>query len=119
MLAKAKLRFYRISTRKIRLVADLIKGKKIDDALNILIFNKRRAADVLLKLLRSAVANAEEQELNSEDLFVNNVYVDKGPMMKRIRARARRRVATIRHRMSHVTIELDAIDEENEKQKVR
>ena len=115
MLTRAKLRFYRISERKVRLVSDLIKGKNIEDALNILIFNKRRAADVLLKLLRSALANAEELSLNVEDLVVNNVYVDKGPTMKRLRARARRRASTIRHRMTHITIELDSInDEENE-----
>lgn len=117
MLAKAKLRFFRISTRKVRLVADLIKGKKIEDALNVLIFNNRRAAYVLLRLLRSAMANAEEMSLNPEDLVVNNILVDNGPSMKRLRACARRRAATIKHRMTHITIELDSINEENSKKK--
>jgi large subunit ribosomal protein L22 len=117
MAAKAKLKFIRISTRKVRLAADLIKGKKIEDALNILIFNNRRASSIMLRLLRSAVANAEEQSLNAEDLYVNNILVDQGPSMKRMVPRARRRASTIKHRMTHITIELDTINEEKSEKK--
>jgi len=117
MVTKARLKYFRISTRKVRLAADLIKGKKIEDALNILLFNKRKSADILLKLLRSAMANAEEQSLNPEDLIVNNILVDQGPSMKRMRPRARRRAATIKHRMTHITIELDSINEAKSEKK--
>jgi large subunit ribosomal protein L22 len=111
MLAHARLKYYRISTRKMRIVADLIRGKNVEEALNILIFCKRRAADILLRLLRSAIANAEEQQFNPEELYVSVIFVDQGPMMKRFSARARRRAAIIRHRMSHATIELDSKDQ--------
>jgi large subunit ribosomal protein L22 len=108
MEVKAKLRFIRIAPQKARLVADLIRGKKSEDALNILTFTKKAAAKLIIKLLKSAIANATQKKtIDVDRLFVKKIAVDQGPTMKRFMPRALGRATTIRKRTSHITIVLD------------
>jgi large subunit ribosomal protein L22 len=108
MEAKAKAKFLRMSARKIRRVADLIKGKKVEEALNILNFVPKIAALPLEKTLRSATANALSitgtAKLKAEDLFIKKILIDGGPIMKRIRPTGMGRAFRIRKRTSHITI---------------
>ncbi|NLC53177.1 MAG: 50S ribosomal protein L22 [Firmicutes bacterium] len=105
MEAKAVARFVRIAPRKVRQVANEIKGKAVDEALQILQFTPRAAAEVLQKVLNSAVANAENNhDLDRSNLVVAKACVDQGPTLKRFRARAQGRAAAIRKRTSHITI---------------
>ncbi|HHT05468.1 MAG TPA: 50S ribosomal protein L22 [Hydrogenispora sp.] len=105
MEAKAVARYVRIAPRKVRQVANEIKGKAVDEALQILEFTPRAAAEVLQKVLNSAVANAENNyDLDRSNLVVAKAYVDQGPTLKRFRARAQGRAAAIRKRTSHITI---------------
>jgi len=108
MLTKAVARYIRLSPRKARLVADLIRGKSVAEALSILQYSPQHAARRIEKVLRSAVANAEHnhQVRSFEDLRVG-AYIDGGPVMKRIQPRAMGRAFHIRHRTSHITITLD------------
>jgi large subunit ribosomal protein L22 len=104
---KATAKFVRVSPRKARLVADLIRGRTVPEARTILAFTQRAAAVDVEKVLRSAVANAESNPAlhwNGDDLVVASVSVDEGPILKRWRARARGRVARIRKRTCHITI---------------
>lgn len=108
MEVRAKLRFVRISPRKARLVADLIRGKKSEEALNILIFTRKAAARILIKLLKSAIANATQKKTVDVDrLYVKKITVDQGPTMKRFTPRALGRATTIRKRTSHIDMILD------------
>jgi len=107
MEVKAKLRFTRIASRKARLVADLIRGKKSEEALNILTFTPKAAARIIVKLLKSAVANATQKKIDVDRLYVKTIMVDQGPTMKRFMPRALGRATTIRKRTSHITIVLD------------
>lgn len=110
MLAKATLRYLRISPRKVKVVTDLIRGKKATEAINILKFTPKAAAKPLLKLLNSAIANAtnnQKQKVNVDDLIVKEVIVGNGPILKRIMPRARGVAYRINKRMSHITILLD------------
>lgn len=105
--AKAKLRFLRMSPRKVRLVADLVRGKRVNDALAQLSFSKKAAARPVRKLIESAVANAvENHKLEREALYIKEIMVDGGPTMKRFRPRAHGRAGMIRKRMSHVQVVL-------------
>lgn len=104
---KATLSNYRQSPRKTRLVTDLVKGKTVADALIALKFLNKRGALPMAKLLASAVANAEKQGEDARGLIVKNITVNKGIIAKRMFPRAFGRAATIRHRMSHVTITLE------------
>jgi large subunit ribosomal protein L22 len=114
-LFKASARFVRISPRKARQVAELIRGKSVRDATGILELSNKAAGRVLNKVLHSAVANALNQEgsgkLDTDHLYVARAWVDGGPMLKRWRAQARGRVARIRKRTSHFHVEL-AVKEE-------
>ena len=101
---KAKLTNYRQSPRKVRLVTDLVKGKSVDEAITLLRFNMKRASEPLLKLLRSAAANAENQGENASTLVVKNITVDGGVTINRIMPRAFGRATPIRKRSSHVTV---------------
>ena len=103
---KAFLKNYRQSPRKVRLVADLIKGKPVEIALLEFSYLPKRAALPILKLVKSAVANAKNDGLTAEDLVVKNLTVDKGMVLKRIMPRARGSAAQILKRMSHVRLEL-------------
>lgn len=89
------------------LVADLIRGKKSEEALNLLTFTPKAAARVIVKLLKSAIANATQKKIDVDRLFVKTVTVDQGPTMKRFMPRAQGRATTIRKRTSHITIVLD------------
>lgn len=105
MEARAVARFVRISPRKARIVVDLIRGKKVEDARTILKFTERAAAEVVEKVLNSAVANAERNlHLKAEDLIVGTTFVDEGPTLKRIRPRAQGRAARINKRTCHITV---------------
>lgn len=108
MEVRARLRFVRLAPRKARLVADLIRGKKSEEALNILTFTKKAAAKIILKLLKSAIANAtQRRNIDVDNLYVKSITVDQGPMLKRYQPRAMGRATMIRKRMSHITIILD------------
>jgi len=108
MLFKAKLKHLRISPRKVRLVAGLIKGLPVKQAEIQLKFSTKRSTEPILKLLNSAVANAKENGGASKDnLFVSNVIVDIGPTLKRWRARAMGRASSIMKRTSHITLILE------------
>lgn len=105
---KASLKFIRLAPRKARLVADLIRGKNVEEALNILQFTYKSTSQPLAKLLKSAVANADQQGgVNVDKLYVKDLQVNGGPMFKRFMPRAMGRASPIRHRTSHIEIELD------------
>ena len=112
MEVKAKLRNYRISARKARLLADEIRGKGVEEALTILELSSKRFAKPLAKLVRSALASAEEKNerdragIDVDNLVVDRIMVDQGASMWRIRARAQGRAAWIQRRTSHVSIVL-------------
>ena len=108
MEVRARLRFVRIAPRKARLVADLIRGKGSEEALNILTFTRKAAAKILVKLLKSAIANATQKKtVDIDRLYIKKIAVDQGPTMKRFQPRALGRATTIRKRTSHITIVLD------------
>ena len=109
-MVKAELKNYRQSPRKVRLVADLIRGKKAEDALTLLDFTVKRSSDPLRKLLESAIANAKHNfDIPVNELFVKEIRVDEGPTLKRFRARAFGRASGIKKRTSRVLINLDKI----------
>ncbi|MCD6560298.1 MAG: 50S ribosomal protein L22 [Deltaproteobacteria bacterium] len=108
MEIRAAARFVRISPRKVRLIMDQIRGKKIENALNMLSFAPQRGAGILLKLINSAVANAEQNsEIDVDTLYIKRIYADAGPTLKRFRPRALGRATNIRKRSSHLTVILD------------
>lgn len=107
MTTSAKLRYLRIAPRKVRLVVDLIRGKSAEQAIAILNFTVRKAADPLLKLLNSALANAKDQEQDEKELKISKITVDQGPTLKRWRPRARGRAAMIQKKTSHITLQLE------------
>ncbi|MEE4352544.1 MAG: 50S ribosomal protein L22 [Desulfatiglans sp.] len=110
MEAKAVARFVRISPQKVRLVMDEIRGKKIEEAVNMLSFAPQKGARILKKLIESAVANAEGNgNIDVDALYVKRIYADEGPTMKRWRPRALGRATRINKRTSHLTVILDEI----------
>ncbi len=107
--AKAILRFVRVPPRKARAVVDLIRGQQVPHALATLKYTPRAAAKVVEKVLRSAVANAEQKELGDADAMrISKAYVDGGPTYKRFRARSMGRANAIHKRTSHITIVVEA-----------
>jgi len=101
----AKHRFARISPQKVRLVADQIRGLPVEAALNALTFGTTKASDLMKKVLESAIANAEHNEgADIDELKVSTVFVDAGPVMKRIQPRAKGRANRIIKRTSHITV---------------
>lgn len=110
MEAKAVARYIRMSPQKVRLVADLIRGKKVQEARNTLLYTRKYAAGIVANVLKSAVANAAQNpNIDENTLYVKEVFVDQGPALKRWRARAQGRAAGIRKRSSHITVILDEI----------
>ncbi len=108
METRAQSRHVRIAPQKVRLVVDMIRGKGVEEAIGILEFNGRRAAKVIAKTLKSAIANAEAtQNLDVDALFVKTAYVDEGVTQKRSLPRAHGRATKIFKRSSHVTIVVD------------
>jgi large subunit ribosomal protein L22 len=106
----AKHRFARISARKVRLVADLVRGKFVDDALDILRYQPQRGARLLEKVIKSALANAQDPEQNPgrvadvSNLLLTDVRIDGGPIIKRFMPRARGMACPILRRMSHISV---------------
>lgn len=109
-IAKAELNYLRIAPRKVKMVADIIKGLSVNEAEAQLIFQKRRPAKPILKLLHSAVANAKNKQLNPASLGIVDIRVDQGPRLKRYMARARGVGNLIEKKMSHITIVLEESD---------
>ena len=105
MEVKARLKGARLSAQKARLVADQIRGRQVGDALNILNFSTKKGAQVVRKLLESAIANAEHNEgADIDELSVSRIFVDEGMTMKRIRPRAKGRADRILKRSCHITL---------------
>jgi large subunit ribosomal protein L22 len=109
---KATLRFLRVSARKTRLVADLVRGKGVDEAIFALSVTRRAASEPISKLIASARANVENlnEDVDLDDLYVKEIYVDEGPTLKRFRPRAMGRATRINKRTSHVTCVLGVRD---------
>ena len=107
---EAKHRYARIAPRKARLLMDLIRGRDVDDAITLLRFSKQRASGMIEKVVRSAVANAGEQEANTNTLFVARAWVDPGPVIKRFQPKDRGKAYEIKKRTSHLVVELDERD---------
>lgn len=103
----AKLSNYRQSPRKVRLVANLVRGKKVPDAVNELTFLAKRAGEPVKKLIESAVANAKNLSIDADALFVREIRVDGGMVMKRFMPRARGRAFPLKKRSSHMILVLD------------
>jgi large subunit ribosomal protein L22 len=107
-MVNAIAKYVRISPRKARQVADLIRGKSVKDAKYILKLTPRGAAPIVGKVLASAVANAENNnDMSAEDLYVARAFVDEGPTLKRFKPRAMGRASQIRKRTSHITVSVD------------
>ncbi len=108
MESKSKLRYARISPRKVRRISALVKGKKAGDALISLGFLPHKGGKFLAKILKSAMANAEQKKVaDPESMKISNILVDQGPTMKRMMPRAMGRADTIRKRTSHITLFLE------------
>lgn len=113
MELRARLSNFRVSARKARLVADAVRGRQVEDALTALQLSDKRFSKPLAKLVRSAVANAEEKNnrdkagIDIDNLFVSQITVDEGPSLWRIRPRAQGRATWIQRRTSHVTVVLE------------
>ena len=114
MESKAVLRGARVSPRKARLVAGLIRGRDVAEALEVLTFTRKKSAGLFKNLVESAVANAEhaaerkDQKLNIDNLIVQEVFVNEGPTLRRFRPRARGMATRIRKRTSHITVILQS-----------
>jgi len=106
---QARHRFARTSARKARLIADMIRGRDVQDALNVLKFSPHRAAVMVSKVLTSAVANANEQEANVESLVVSEARVDEGPTIKRWHPKDRGRAHPIMKRTSHIVVAVEEL----------
>jgi len=113
MANQVKLKYLHISPRKVRLVADAVRGKKIEDAQSILGFTVKKASLPILKLLNSAIANVKGKK---ENLYISKITVDEGPSMKRILPRAKGKGDVLKKRSSHVTLVLDEIKEIKKKE---
>lgn len=106
-IARAELRHARISARKVKIVIDLIRGKKADEAIAILKYTNKAAAPMVEKLVKSAMANAvNNHEMDGTKLYVSEIYANQGPTMKRIMARAKGSANRIRKRTSHIVVVL-------------
>ncbi len=105
MKVRAQAKYIRQSPYKVRRVLDLVRGLPVEEAEQVLVHVNRRAAEPIVKVLRSAVANAEHNHsLDSGDLVVAEAYADEGPTLRRFRPRARGRATRVRKRTSHITI---------------
>lgn len=105
--ARAKVSYARISSRKVKIVIDLIRNKSVGEALAILKFTPKAAAEIVEKLLKSAVANAENNHnMDVEKLYVAEIFANQGPTLKRVQPRAKGRAFRIRKRTSHITVVL-------------
>lgn len=111
MSVKAKLKYLREAPRKVRLVADMVRGKKVKEARIILNFTTNKAARIIGKLLNQAASSAKNNfQLDEEDLFISKITIDGGPILKRFRPRARGSAYAIQKKTSHITLILDSLD---------
>jgi len=118
MSVTAKLSYLRIAPRKVRIVADLVRRKSAEEAQTILNFTTKKAAPILLKLLKQAVTNAKTSfQLDEKNLYISKILVDEGPKYKRWRPRARGMASPIKKRTSHITIVLDEVVKKPKKAK--
>ena len=109
--AEATLKYARISSRKVKIVADLIRGKNVDEALAIVKYVPKASSEIIEKLLKSAIANAENNHgMNRGNLNVAEIYANQGPTLKRIRPAAKGSAVRIRKRTSHITIVLKELN---------
>ena len=106
----AKLNYLKIAPRKVRLIADVIKGMAVNEAEAQLLMNPKRASEPVLQLLRSAVANAKNKQMNPEKMVVKEIKVDKGPVLKRWMPRAQGRATPIHKKASHITLVLEELE---------
>lgn len=107
MEARAKLSYARISSRKVKIVIDMIRNKPVGAAMGILKTTPKAASEILIKLLESAIANAENNHnMDINNLYIAEIYANQGPTLKRIRPRAQGRAFRIRKRTSHITVVL-------------
>ena len=107
MESTAKARYVRVAPRKLRIVMDMVRGKPVEEALQTLGLVRKAASPVIAKVIRSALANAENNfHMNTEGLVVKKACVDEGPTMKRFLPRAMGRATTVRKRTSHITVVL-------------
>ncbi len=104
----ARARFLRISPRKLRQICELVKGKDVEQAMQMLPFLSKKGARIILKVLKSAVTNLASSEtslkIDESDLYIKSIKVDGGPMLKRYRAGSMGRVMPVKHRLSHITV---------------
>lgn len=120
MAVTARLRYLRVAPRKVRLVADLIRGKKVEEAQDLLRFTSKKAARPILKLLNSAVASATNTyQMQGPNLYISEILVNEGPKLKRWRARARGRAFEIQKKTSHIKIVLDEVEKKAETPKAK
>ena len=113
MEARAKLSYARVSSRKVKIVIDMIRNKPVGEAMGILKNTPKAASELLIKLLNSAAANAENNHnMDKNNLYVAEVYANQGPTLKRVRPRAQGRAFRIRKRTSHITIVLKELGQE-------
>jgi large subunit ribosomal protein L22 len=116
MAVTAKLSYLRIAPRKVRLVADLIRGKKVSQALNLLEFLPKKSSLPILKLLKQAIANAKNNfQMDESNLYISKILVDEGPKLKRWMPRARGEAHEIQKRTSHITLFLEEIEKKPKK----
>ena len=107
MESKASLKFARVGAQKARLVADVVRGKSVDQALKTLTYLNKKSAELIKKLIESAAANAENKKtMNTDSLYVKTITVDGGPSIKRFRPRAQGRAFGIRKKMAHISVTL-------------
>ena len=107
MEARAIAKYLRISPRKVRLNADLIRGKRVEEAINLLSFTPKAGAKLVSKVVQSALANArQDKSIDVDTLFVKTIYVNQGPTLKRFRPKPMGRAGRIRKRTCHVTVVL-------------
>ena len=108
MEVKANLKFARIGAQKGRLVADLVRGRDVNEAIRVLTLNKKKGAGLVRKLIESAVANAEQKRvIDVDNLYVKSISVDQGPALKRFRPRAQGRAFMVKKKLSHINLILD------------
>ena len=113
MEARAKLSYARISSRKVKIVIDMIRNKNVGEAMGILKTTPKAASELLIKLLESAMANAvNNHNMNADNLYVAEIFANQGPTLKRVRPRAQGRAFRIRKRTSHITIVLKELGQE-------
>lgn len=106
----AKHRYARIAPRKARLIADMVRGRKVDDALTMLDFAKQRAGVMIAKVIKSAAANAGEQQADLRRLVITKCWIDPGPVVKRFQPKDRGKAYSILKRTSHIVVEVDERD---------